>query len=49
MRKRITKRVVDALKASVKDVRVWDTELHGFGVRVRPSGRKVYLLRYGTG
>lgn len=24
----------------------WDTEMRGFGVRVRPSGRKTYILKY---
>jgi hypothetical protein len=35
---RITKRYVDALKASSADVVHWDDALPGFGVRVRPSG-----------
>ena len=46
---KITKRTVDALKpAADRDVLLWDDELPGFGVRCRPSGRKVYFLKYRT-
>ena len=46
---KITKRTVDAVKpASGRDVLLWDDELPGFGVRCRPSGRKVYFLKYRT-
>ena len=27
---------------------LWDTELNGFGVRIYPSGRKTFILRYPT-
>ncbi|MBI0475617.1 DUF4102 domain-containing protein [Sphingomonas sp. MA1305] len=44
---KITKRVVDALKPSDKaDVFAWDSELKGFGVRVKPSGTKSFLIQY---
>ncbi len=42
----ISKRVVDAAVASGKDVILWDEKLAGFGLKVTPSGRKVYLYRY---
>jgi integrase len=45
---KITKRTVDALKPSGQDVLAWDDELPGFGVRCRPSGNKVYFLKYRT-
>jgi hypothetical protein len=46
---KVTKRTVDALKpAAGRDVLLWDDELPGFGVRCRPSGRKVYFLKYRT-
>jgi integrase len=46
---KITKRTVDALKpVPGRDVLLWDDELPGFGVRCRPSGRKVYFLKYRT-
>ena len=42
---RLTKRVVDALKANGADTVHWDGELTGFGVRVRRSGRKYYVVQ----
>jgi integrase len=53
MRGKITKRSVEALKpAADRDVFLWDTgdgALKGFGVKVTPSGRKVYLVQYRAG
>ena len=46
---RITKRTVDALKATGKEFVHWDGELTGFGVRVRPSGSKSFVAVYRTG
>ncbi len=43
---KITKRSVDALKPGTGDVFKWDGELPGFGLRVKPSGRKSYLIQY---
>ncbi len=45
---KITKRVVDAARAAGRDVFIWDSELHGFGLRVRPSGRRSFILQYRT-
>ena len=42
---RLTKRTVDALKANGADTVHWDGELTGFGVRVRKSGRKYYVVQ----
>ena len=42
-------RAVDALAVSSRDVIVWDRELTGFGVRVYPSGRKVYVVQSRAG
>ena len=46
---RITKRTVDALKPKERERVVWDDDLKGFGVRIHPSGRKVFIVktRYG--
>lgn len=44
---KITKRVVDALQPDKdRDVFAWDNELRGFGVRVKPSGVKTFLIQY---
>ena len=38
-------REVDRLSVEGKDRIFWDRELAGFGVRVYPSGRKVYVVQ----
>ena len=43
---KLTKRVVDGLNPKAADYFAWDDELPGFGVRVWPTGRKVYLAQY---
>jgi integrase len=43
---KITKRAVDALQPSSRDLFLWDEELTGFGIKVTPSGRKSYVLQY---
>jgi hypothetical protein len=46
---KITKQVVDSLKPmEAKDVFIWDTELRGFGVRMKPSGAASFLAQYRT-
>ena len=42
---RLTKRAIDALKANGADTVHWDGELTGFGIRVRKSGRKYYVVQ----
>ena len=42
---KLTKRSVDALKPNGVDTVYWDRELTGFGVRVRMSGRKSYVVQ----
>lgn len=46
MQLKLTKRAVDALKTTDEEVRIWDTELRGFGIRCRKSGEKFYFLKY---
>src|SRR4051812_2816172 len=46
---RLTKRVVEAIKAQPEgDTVKWDSELPGFGIRVWPSGKRTYILKYRT-
>ncbi len=42
---RIGKRAVDAVKPGDADFVCWDRDLTGFGLRVRKSGRKVYVVQ----
>ncbi|MEJ2021232.1 MAG: Arm DNA-binding domain-containing protein, partial [Maritimibacter sp.] len=46
---KITKRAVDALKATGKRYVATDSEIAGFCVRVSAEGRKVYGFRYRAG
>ncbi len=41
----LTKRVVDRLTVSGKDAVFWDRDLPVFGVRVYPSGARVYVVQ----
>ena len=43
---KITKRAVDALLPAERERIVWDDDIKGFGVRVHPTGRKVYIVKY---
>ena len=41
----LTKRIVDRLSVDGKDAIFWDRDLAGFGVRVYPHGRKLYVVQ----
>ena len=43
---RISKRTVDRLKGDGRDRFYWDERVPGFGVRVRESGRKSYVVQF---
>ncbi|MDX5464097.1 MAG: Arm DNA-binding domain-containing protein, partial [Alphaproteobacteria bacterium] len=46
---KLTKKAVDQIVADPdRDVFAWDSELPGFGLRVKPSGAKTFLLQYRT-
>jgi integrase len=45
----ITKRTVDAARKGARDRYLWDEKLTGFGLKVTPAGRKVYLFQYRVG
>lgn len=46
---KLTKRTVDAIQADGRDFYVWDSELKGFGVRVRKTGGRTYIVQYKAG
>src|SRR3990170_4286875 len=46
---KLSKTAIDALPASAMDVVYWDTGCPGFGVKVTPKGRKVFLVLYRAG
>lgn len=46
---KITKRAVEAALPQDDDVFLWDQELRGFGVRVKPSGVRSYVIQYRNG
>ena len=43
---KLTKKLVETLEVRDKDYVVWDSQTPGFGVRIRPTGRRVYILKY---
>ncbi len=45
----ISKRSVDALKATGKTYYLWDSDPIGFGVRVTPAGAKSYIYQFRMG
>ena len=45
----LSKRIVDRLAVEGKDAVFWDSSLASFGVRVYPSGRKVYVVQTRAG
>ena len=48
-RESLTTRIVESLPISERETVVWDRELPGFGVRVHPSGSKVYMVHKRSG
>lgn len=42
----LSKRTVDAAAPAAKDHFIWDDEVAGFGLKVTPSGGKVYIFQY---
>lgn len=44
---KLTKRIIDTLPAPVgRDEIWWDEDLKGFGLKITPAGRKVFLVQY---
>lgn len=46
---KITKQTVDSCHPGERDDFLWDTKIAGFGVKVTPAGRKVYIYQYRLG
>jgi hypothetical protein len=46
---KLTKSSIDTLPFSKVDVMYWDADCPGFGVKVTPKGRKVFVVLYRTG
>jgi integrase len=46
---KLTKSSIDALPTPSSDVIYWDAGCPGFGVKVTPKGRKVFIVLYRTG
>ena len=46
---KLTKSTIDALPSPSSDVVYWDANSPGFGVKVTPKGRKVFVVLYRTG
>jgi len=43
---KLSKTVVERIKTADQDVVVWDDTLPGFGVRLKPSGVRSYIIQY---
>ena len=46
---KLSKRAVEELEVKASDYFVWDDDLHGFGVRIWPSGQRTYVVQYRAG
>jgi len=46
-RTKLTERAVTGARATEKEVILWDTEVPGLGLRVRPSGAKSWIVKRG--
>jgi len=46
---KLTKSAIDALPVPSSDVVYWDGAYPGFGVKITPKGRKVFIVLYRTG
>jgi integrase len=48
-RLKLTKSAIDALETPAKEIVYWDSGCPGFGVKVTPKGRKIFIVLYRTG
>src|SRR5215207_6545961 len=45
-RQKLSKSTVEAINPGKEDIVIWDTALPGFGVRVKPTGVRSYIVQY---
>ena len=48
-RLKLTKSAIDALPAPARDIVYWDSACPGFGVKITPKGRRVFIVLYRAG
>ncbi|MBF0295439.1 MAG: tyrosine-type recombinase/integrase [Magnetococcales bacterium] len=46
MKGKISKRTVEGIPPGERDEYLWDSDLEGFGLKVTPTGRRIYLIQY---
>src|SRR5258708_39049472 len=46
---KLTKSTIDAIPTPASDLVYWDAGCPGFGVKIPPKGRKVFIVLYRTG
>jgi len=46
---KLLKRIVETAEPRAGEYFLWDNELPGFGLRIFPTGRRVYIVQYRTG
>ena len=42
----ITKRLIDTTQPGRKDGFLWDDDVRGFGLKITPGGRRIFILQY---
>lgn len=48
-RAKLTKSAIDSLPTPLKEIVYWDSACPGFGVKITPKGRKVFIVLYRAG
>lgn len=46
LKKKLTVRLINGIKSGTPETFIWDTEVPGFGLRVWPSGKRVFIFQY---
>lgn len=48
LKRKLTVRLVESIAPGEQDTFIWDAEVPGFGLRVWPSGKRVFIYQYRT-